>query len=149
MKIKVISLDGSRPSLGQYLIRWLFRIVDFLLTFQLGALISVIVTKNKQRIGDLAAGTTLVLTRSRTVIDHLAFKPVEADYKPVFQEAGQLADRDLSLIYEVIQSKNPVLIHQMANQIKSHLQITTKFDDLNFLETVVKDYSFLVAKMTM
>ncbi|RYE17506.1 MAG: RDD family protein, partial [Sphingobacteriaceae bacterium] len=49
MNIKVISLDGARPSLGQYVIRWLFRIVDFLITFQLGGLISVILTKNKQR----------------------------------------------------------------------------------------------------
>ena len=29
MKIKVISLDGARPRLGQYLLRWLFRIIDF------------------------------------------------------------------------------------------------------------------------
>ncbi len=30
MKIKVISLNGAQPSVGQYLLRWLFRIVDFL-----------------------------------------------------------------------------------------------------------------------
>src|ERR1700688_3805678 len=32
MKIKVISLDGGRASFGQYVIRWLFRLVDFTLT---------------------------------------------------------------------------------------------------------------------
>src|ERR1700743_3830347 len=31
MKIKVISLDGGQPRFGQYLLRWLFRIVDFAL----------------------------------------------------------------------------------------------------------------------
>src|SRR5437588_5254450 len=32
MKIKVISLDGSRPTISQFLLRWLFRIVDFTIT---------------------------------------------------------------------------------------------------------------------
>lgn len=149
MKIKVISLDGARPSFGQYVIRWLFRIVDFLITFQLAGLISVIFTKNKQRIGDLAAGTTLVTTHPRTNVDQIAFAPVTTDYIPVFKEVNQLADRDVVLIHEVIQSRNQVLIRQMANQIKTHLSISSKFDDLYFLETVVKDYNFLMAKMDL
>src|ERR1700744_2524506 len=33
MKIKVISLDGGQPRIGQYFMRWMFRIVDFLITF--------------------------------------------------------------------------------------------------------------------
>ncbi len=146
MKIKVISLDGARPSLGQYIIRWLFRIVDFLVTFQLAGLIAVIFTKNKQRIGDLAAGTTMVSTKSRTDARQLAFTPVQQDYVPVFSAVNQLADRDIVLVHEVVQSHNPVLIHNMANQIKTHLAIITQFDDLYFLQTVVKDYNFLMAK---
>ncbi len=147
MKIKVISLDGARPSLGQYVIRWLFRIVDFLITFNMAALVAVIFSKNKQRIGDMAAGTTLVSTNARTDVSQVAFTPVSSDYIPVFNEVNQLADRDIVLIHEVIQSHNQVLVHNMANQIKTHLKITTKFDDLYFLETVVKDYNFLMAKV--
>lgn len=147
MKIRVISLDGTRPSLGQYLIRWLFRIVDFLITFQLAGLVSVIFTKNKQRLGDLAAGTTLVATKPRTDIKQLAFAPVASGYVPVFTEVNQLADRDVVLIHEVIQSKNPVLAHQMANQVKSHLHIGTKLDDWDFLQTIVQDYNFTMSKV--
>jgi len=144
MSIKVISLDGARPSLGQFLIRWLFRIIDFLITFQLAALIAVIITKNKQRIGDLAAGTTLVSTKSRTDVSQIAFTPADQDYVPVFNEVNQLADRDVALIYEVMQSDNAVLIHNMANQIKTHLTINTRLDDRSFLETVVKDHNFII-----
>src|SRR5580700_8154459 len=50
MKIRVISLDGARPKFSQYLLRWLFRIVDFELTLWLGGLISVAMTENGQRI---------------------------------------------------------------------------------------------------
>ncbi|MGI4805711.1 MAG: RDD family protein [Janthinobacterium lividum] len=149
MKIKVISLDGARPSFGQYLMRWLFRIVDFLVTFQLAGLISVIITKNKQRLGDLAAGTTLVTTKPRTDASVLAFAPIQSDYVPVFQEVNQLSDRDVVLIHEVIHSQNPVLVHQMATQIKTHISVVSSLDDLRFLETVVKDYNFLMAKMEL
>ncbi|MEX8548182.1 MAG: RDD family protein [Mucilaginibacter sp.] len=149
MKIKVISLDGTQPRLGQYLIRWLFRIVDFLITFQLAGLISVIFTQNKQRLGDLAAGTTLVTTKPRTNVSQIAFAPVPADYVPVFKEVNQLADRDIVLIHEVIQSHNPVLVHQMANQIKTHLSIKTGFDDATFLQTIIKDYNFVMSKMEL
>lgn len=147
MKIRVISLDGARPGLGQYIIRWLFRIVDFLVTFQLAGLVAVIFTKNKQRLGDLAAGTTLVTTKPRTDVGQLAFAPVASDYVLVFKEVNQLADRDVVLIHEVIQSKNPVLMHNMANQIKTHLSISTQLDDWSFLQTIVKDYNFTMAKM--
>src|ERR1700761_2478342 len=37
MKIRVISLDGARPGFGQYLLRWLFRLIDFGITGGLGA----------------------------------------------------------------------------------------------------------------
>src|ERR1700761_731356 len=37
MKIRVISMDGARPQFGQYLLRWLFRLIDFAITGGLGA----------------------------------------------------------------------------------------------------------------
>lgn len=41
MGIRVISLTGGQPSFSQYLIRWIFRIVDFLFSGSLIALIMV------------------------------------------------------------------------------------------------------------
>ncbi|WP_431199245.1 RDD family protein [Mucilaginibacter sp. P25] len=45
VKIKVVSINGSRPSFGQFLLRWVFRLVDFGITFGIGALISVAVSE--------------------------------------------------------------------------------------------------------
>src|SRR4051812_48369965 len=42
MNIKVISLDGQTASFGQYLIRWLFRLVDIYMFYALPAFISII-----------------------------------------------------------------------------------------------------------
>src|SRR5690606_27644993 len=99
MKIKVISLDGGQPGLGQYLLRWVFRIVDFLLTSGIGAVISVAVTDKKQRIGDIVANTTLVKTKPRTELSAIAFRPPVEAYEPQFSQVDQLTDRDIALVH--------------------------------------------------
>jgi len=152
MKIKVISLDGAQPSLGQYLLRWTFRIVDFLLTSGLGALISVAVTTNKQRIGDIVANTTLIKTTPRTGLSAVAFKPVLEGYQPRFPEVDALNDRDIALVHEVLlnysKSGNSLLIYQLANKLKSHLnlEIPEGMDEMGFLHTIVKDYNAITAR---
>lgn len=45
MGIKIIALNGEQASFGQYLIRWLFRLVDFSISGSLVALIMVAVTE--------------------------------------------------------------------------------------------------------
>lgn len=152
MKIKVISLDGCQPSFGQYLMRWLFRIVDFGITVQLGALVSVVLTEKNQRIGDLVAGTTLIRTHPRTDFNQVAFAPVDDSYQPVFQEASQLRNSEIVLIHEVIEnvrrSDNFPLLYQTAARLKQHLNIVAPYgmDDLAFLETLVKDYNYAAVR---
>lgn len=152
MKIKVISLNGGQASLGQYFIRWLFRLVDFSLTAQIGGLICVAVTENKQRIGDIIAGTTLIKTVPRTNFNHIAFHPVEEEYTPVFAYADQLTDRDAELIHEVIstfyKTNNADLIYAMSERIATHLAITVPvgMNELEFLKTIIKDYRYITSR---
>ncbi|TDG37188.1 RDD family protein [Pedobacter changchengzhani] len=152
MKIRVISLDGNRPTLSQYLLRWLFRIIDFTLTSQLLALISVAISEKKQRIGDIVANTTLIKTVPRTQFHNIAFVPVEAvDYQVTFKEVLHLNDRDVELIHEVIkgfnESGNADLIYTMAAKIKDLLSISIPqgMNELQFLELIKNDYNFLTA----
>lgn len=150
MKIKVISLDGGRPSIGQYMLRWLFRIVDFSLTSGLCALISAAVSEKNQRVGDMVAGTTLIRTSPGTKMQDIAFNPPEdEEYAPVFPEAAQLNDKDIALVHEVltnyIQSGNSVILYNTANKLKQVLHIQTDMDDMRFLQTLTKDYNHIVA----
>jgi uncharacterized RDD family membrane protein YckC len=57
--VRVISRDGSTPSIGALLIRNVFRLIDSLPLFYGIGLIAVIATPEHRRIGDLAAGTVL------------------------------------------------------------------------------------------
>ena len=84
MGIRVVSLEGGEPTLGQYLLRWMFKayewpflfgyaffskesiIVYVLITGFLGIIVVIIiaVTKKSQRLGDVAANTVVVNTKS-------------------------------------------------------------------------------------
>ena len=154
MKIKVISLDGARPRFGQYLMRWLFRIVDFgLIEPGLIALIICVVSEKPQRLGDIVAGTILVRTSPRTKLNNVVFMPANDGYEPVFREASQLNDGDAELIHEVInnyiKTGNSVVVYNMALRIKEHLAVTPPagMNDMQFLQTVIKDYNYLIAQV--
>lgn len=147
MKIKVISLDGSQPSIGQYFMRWLFRLVDFLLTGQVGGLICIAVSEKKQRIGDIVAGTTVIKTSPQTSFDQIAFHPVAEEYTPVFNNTSLLSDRDIELIHEVIatyyKTYNTDLIYTMSAKVAALLAVNlpSGMNEMDFLKTVVKDYN--------
>jgi hypothetical protein len=153
LKIRVISLDGSRASIGQYVLRWLFRIVDFGITANLAAIISVAVSENKQRIGDMVAGTTLIKTNPQTKLHQLAFIASAADYNPVFPQVIQLSDQDIALVQEVIndyiKNRNNMMIYNMAKRIQSHLNIHQgDMNEMVFLQTIIKDYNHLASQVS-
>lgn len=156
MKIKVISLDGGQPRVGQYFMRWLFRIVDFLLIWPgLVALIVAAVSDKTQRVGDIVAGTILIRTTPRTQINNIVFMPAYDGYQPVFKEAGQLSDKDIELIHEIInaytKTGNNVVVYNMAMRVKEHLNITSPngMNDMLFLQTIIKDYNHISAHMDL
>lgn len=151
MKIRVVSIDGTSPRLGQYLLRWIFRLVDFTLTFQLGGLISVTTSKPHQRIGDRVAGTTVIKTKPRTQLEDIAFIPPEENYQPLFPEAERLNSRDIELIHEVIrnfkESGNNVLVYNLAVKLSEHLsvQIPAQMNEMEFIQALLKDHNAITS----
>ncbi|MCX2573466.1 RDD family protein [Pedobacter sandarakinus] len=153
LKIKVISIDGGQPTFSQYLLRWVFRLVDFTpIGWGIVAIISVAVTEKHQRVGDILAKTTLIKTTQRTRFDNLAFNfQLPDSYQPVFNEVIHLSDREIELVYEVLtgyyQTANATIVYAMAEKLKLHLSIKlpSEMNELQFLETVMKDYKYLTS----
>jgi len=152
MKIKVISLNGARPRVGQYLLRWVFRIVDFGITAGSAAIISVALTDKKQRLGDMVAGTTVVNLSPKANFNELVFGPPPADYEPVYNQVTQLTDKDVVLIHDVIRNfnrtRNSTLVYKLAMQLKSYLNVSysREINEYQFLEIVLNDYNSFTAK---
>jgi uncharacterized RDD family membrane protein YckC len=149
MKMKVISLDGGQAGVGQYLLRWVFKIIDFTLTSAACAVISAAVTEKSQRLGDIVAGTALIRTEPRATIDSLAFVPPVKNYTPVFYEVAQLSDKDIVLVHEVlnsyIKSGNLAIVDNTASKLKQVLNIDTNMDNMRLLQTIISDYNYIAA----
>jgi uncharacterized RDD family membrane protein YckC len=171
MGIKVMTELGGQPSFSQYMIRWLFRIIDFpvliilmliasiydpgswrdiglwfmALTGFLG-LVCVILTPKSQRIGDLVAGTIIIDLKNRTSWQDTVFTEVEATYQPRYPQVMQLSDRDINTlksIIETVKRKNDYdLSMKIADRIKSKLKMNSDQDSLDFLQTLLKDYNY-------
>lgn len=144
MKIRVVSLDGGRPKFGQFLLRWVMRIVDFSLTGNVAAIVSVAVSEKKQRLGDMVANTTLIKTQPKTPVVDFHTISIEDAYVPVFPEVSRLGDREINLIYDVMQAYrsngNVDLITALAEKLKVKMDVRPPMDDFSFLQAILKDY---------
>jgi len=145
MKIKVVKLDGSQAGFGAYLLRWLLRIIDTRIFSGGVALIAIIANGKGQRIGDMAAGTTVIKMKQKVTINDTILNKVAPSYKIVFEEVSKLSDSDIAIIKEVmvmsIRTGNNQAIERLAIKTKAAMGITTNLPHTQFLATVVQDYS--------
>lgn len=153
LRTQVTRLDGAQPTLGQYLLRWLLRLID--VTFSSGtiALLSVALTKRSQRLGDLAAGTTVVRRRQRVRLGEVLYPAVAADHEVVFPEAEQLADADVRTVRAVIVrlrvSKRDARSTALARRAKAAVEKRLGLEPVDmppepFLKAIIRDHTFLM-----
>lgn len=145
--IRVVSLDGNNATFGQFLIRWLFRLIDITLTEGLCGLLCVALNPNHQRLGDMVAGTAVIKTIVPVSLEDTIYTPVENNYEVHFPEVVNLKAKDIQLIKEVLQhdahSGNLLLVHNTAEKIRDVLQIHSEMEPYLFLHTVIADYNYL------
>ncbi|WBO83078.1 RDD family protein [Hymenobacter yonginensis] len=147
--IKVIRLDGTRPGFGDYLLRWILRIVDTGIMSGLIAVVVILANGRGQRLGDLAAGTSVVSTRPRQQGGPLAPAFTDTDYMVVFPQAAALQDHDVAtirqLLYKGLEHENYELLNEVANKVKALTGIQTQLPDEAFLRTILRDHAHLAA----
>ena len=166
VNLQVITAEGGQPTVGQYIIRWVFRLLDFAfwipfavienalpwwtMPITFAGLISVIFTPKSQRIGDLVAGTILIDLKNRTSWEDTVFTELETGYHPKYPQVMQLSDRDintLKTIIETIRKKNDTeLAVRISDRIKSKLKMESVQEPEEFLVTLLKDYNYYSSK---
>lgn len=149
--IKVIKLNGQAPSFGDYLLRWIFRLID--ITFYgIPAMVCIAATSKGQRLGDLAAGTTVIRIQPFKRKEFFAVNTDE-NYHVTFPEVNALTDRDMALIrkllYKSLQHKNGVLLGRLAGRTKEVMDVHTEMADEQFLRLVIRDYHHVMSRETV
>lgn len=180
MKLKVIKIDGFQASTSDFIMRWFFRIVDiyafmilfilisffnsiangalnalFLIAFGLSPIvgfITMIVSKKKQRFGDMIAGTAVVSLKNKTNISHTILENLKEDYKPTYNAVIKLSDNDARIIKETFlaakKNKDFSILIKLRTKIEEVTGIKNQEkNDLVFIDKILKDYNYFTQNM--
>lgn len=153
MKIRVVKIDGYQANFGDYLMRWVFRLVDIFSTFGIVGLFSMVVSKNNQRLGGIATGTAVISLKNNINISHTILENLHSDYVPRFPQVVALTDNDLRIIKEnfqkAIRNNDWEIMAKLSKKIKATLKLEIdpkEITDKQFIDKVIKDYNFYTGR---
>lgn len=152
-KIRVVKIDGYQASNADYFMRWVLRLVDVFVSGGAVGLVTALVSKYGQRLGDMATGTSVISLKSTTSIDHTIIEQLSEEYQPLYPQVLNLTDNDMRIIKNnFIKAKNlkdKDLLNQLVLKIKNVLKLEVdekNIDQIAFLERILKDYNFYTSK---
>lgn len=153
LKMRVVMQNGEAVSIGASILRWLLWYFD-LLGF---GLLSMFCNHRNMRIGDLAAGTIVVMDGSEKAAHAFdesmnRFTNLNPDYQPKYPFAAQLRWGQISFINQTMlrhdrdycsqqQRRNIEMLAQMLAQ-KYGVEGILPHNSNKFLRTIVADYNY-------
>ncbi|MBU2928214.1 RDD family protein [Winogradskyella psychrotolerans] len=151
MKTKVVKLDGSKPSFSNYFVRWILRLIDVALTSGGVAAFTILIKGNGQRLGDIAAGTTVISEKQLLTIHDTLIKDIPVDYVPTYSQVTVLSDRDMqtvkNLYDDAVRNGHHNIILNLHVRLLKIMAIETSEKPVDFVATVIKDYNYYTQNM--
>ncbi|WP_373055966.1 RDD family protein [Zunongwangia sp. H14] len=146
MQIRVVMQDGSRPSFANYLIRWLLRFVDISLTSGAVAVVVILLNGKGQRLGDIAAKTTVISEKRQVSIGNTLAVDLPQDYIPKYPQVTVLKDADIQEIKGIFRKAkingNHHIILSLAKKVSDLLEVEFEENPMDFLNRVISDYNY-------
>lgn len=132
MKLKVVRIDGGQPTAGAFILRWLLWIIEgnpMLVvagTPSIG-MVSIVATDYGQRLGDIAAGTTVVRMTTEEEVESAFLRPLGSAAQITWPQAAQLSDRDVQTIRATLDAvergADPIILSTAAYRVADALGI--------------------------
>jgi uncharacterized RDD family membrane protein YckC len=135
---RIVTREGATPSSGALLLRNVFRLIDSLPTLYLVGLVCCLVTAQRVRIGDLAAGTVLILDdapsakslgRLGTLLQHTGLDPNALQLVQDLLERWPMLQKERrtalarTLLARLEPALDPMRIDELDERaLRSHLQ---------------------------
>ncbi len=153
---KVVRIDGKPVSLSDLLLRAVLLLPDYFFSFGILGALLISSTDKKQRLGDMAAGTTVIkmgTDRRFRLNDILNINTLE-NYTPQYPQVKQLCEEDMLFIKNVItrfqkyqNGSHAEAIDELYAHLKKILDIklnlTYTNEKIDFFRTLIKDYIVL------
>lgn len=151
VKTRVVKIDGSPVHWSNFMIRWMLRLVDLWIFFGTISVLTILFSDKRQRLGDSAAGTVVISTKNTVKITHTILEEVEDTYEPKFIMVTKLSDKDVRLIKETFiiakRSRDFKTLKALRVKVESILDTKSELYDLQYIDTVLKDYNYFTQSM--
>ncbi|MGY0408253.1 MAG: RDD family protein, partial [Polaribacter sp.] len=177
VKIKVINIEGFKPTITDFVMRWFLRIVDFnffililiyvysvglqkeymliLLIFVFGKIVGlllIIFTYKNQRFGDIIANTVVIYLKDDVLFSDTILENLTTLYVPMYPNVIKLSDNDVRIIKETFKSAHKYKDFKTQIKLRAKIEEVTGIvpkqnSDAEFIDTVLKDYNFYTQRM--
>lgn len=142
--MRVVMRDGTTPTIGAYFMRWMLLLLD---TWGWIGIIVILLNKNNQRLGDLAAGTVVIKERDyhRIQVSLDEFDYLSRNYRPVYPQAENLSLEQVNTIHETLSRKDTNRSRRIAalgEKVREFLKFSPPVDDETFLRTLTRDFQY-------
>jgi len=146
MKLRVVKLDGSKAGFGSYFVRWLMRIIDISLSSGGLAVVVILMNDRGQRLGDMAAGTTVISEKKNAKLSDTLLVDIPADYIPTYPQVTVLNDKDMqtikTLFSDAVRNGNHNIIIKLSEKIAGLMNVEPQEKPFDFVYRVIADYNF-------
>ena len=151
LKLRVVKLDGSKPAFSNYFIRWLLRIIDISATSGALALVTVLLNGKGQRLGDIAASTTVITEKKVVGLAQTLVMDIPEGYVPKYPQVTVFTDAEMStiksLFWDAKYHGNHNVILKLTKRLSKVMDVTPDETPIAFVDKVVKDYNFYTQNM--
>lgn len=154
LAIKVVRLDGKDPEWSDVTLRALLQLVDSIFCLGIVGGLLIKTTGKAQRLGDMAANTTVIKLQSSNysfrLNDILSISSLQ-NYQPVYPQVRNLSERDMIFVKNALTRLNtyPNQAHEeLMEDLVTHLMPLLGVEKrpnnrIEFLKTLLKDYIVL------
>jgi uncharacterized RDD family membrane protein YckC len=175
--VKVINIDGFKPAITDYIMRWFLRIVDFNLFVLLGVymysvgleneelvmgivfvggkligLLLIAYTNKNQRFGDIIANTVVISLKDNSKFSETILENISNTYIPTYPKVIKLTDNDVRIIKNTFQAAKKFDDYETLIKLRSKILEVTEIKSLHssdkeFIDVVLKDYNYYTQSM--
>ena len=152
LKLKVVALDGERPSVNDIIMRWLFRLIDVWMSLGSIGIIFISSTRKNQRIGDILANTSVVKLNNENVVQLNRIKEI-GDYKKEIKYPAivRYNDKDMLLVKQALKrnqmspsKENSKIVSNLTERIAEDLELKqVPRNHVSFLRLILEEYIVL------
>lgn len=151
LQLRVVKLDGTKPQLSSYLVRWLLRMIDITFTSGSVAVVTILLNGKGQRLGDIAAGTTVISEKGKIGLNHTLLVDIPENYKPVYPQVTMLTDKDVqdikNLYQDSLKNSNFKVLRSLSLKVSKLLGVTPEENPSDFIKNVLRDYNYYTQQL--